>query len=147
MTTSLAWIKEYVPGLDVTPQEYMDAMTLSGSTVEGYEVLDADLDKIIVGEILSIEKHPDADKLVVCMVDVGRERPVQIVTGASNVRPGALVPAALDGSVLPGGVRIGRGNLRGVESEGMLCSLNELGLTVHDFPYAVEDGIFLIEEP
>lgn len=94
MNTSLSWIKAYVPDLDVTAQEYMDAMTLSGTKVEGYEKMDADLDKIVVGQIDKIEKHPDADKLVICQVNVGTES-IQIVTGASNVFEGAKVPGCV----------------------------------------------------
>lgn len=103
MNTSLSWIKAYAPGLDVTAQEYMDAMTLSGSKVEGYEKLDADLEKIIIGQIKKIEKHPDADKLVVCQVDVGSGEDVQIVTGAPNVEEGQKVPVVLDGGRVAGG--------------------------------------------
>lgn len=101
---------------------------------------------VVVGKILSVDPHPDADKLVVCQVDVGEVEPIQIVTGATNIFPGALVPVAKDKSVLPGGKEIRKGKLRGVVSNGMLCSLGELGLTSHDFPYAIEDGIFIIEE-
>src|SRR5699024_7920296 len=101
------------------------------SKVEGYEIEGEGIHNVVVGKILSVEKHPDADKLVVCMLDVGKDEPIQIVTGASNVFPGAVVPVALDGSTLPGGIKIKKGKLRGVESNGMLCSLNELGLTVH----------------
>ena len=97
MNTSLSWIKAYVPDLDVTAQEYMDAMTLSGSKVEGFEKLDADLDKIVIGQITKIDKHPDADKLVVCQVNIGTNEEIQIVTGASNVREGQKVPVVLDG--------------------------------------------------
>ena len=96
MNTSLKWIKDLVPGLDCTPQEYMDAMTLSGSKVEGYENMDEDLDKIVIGQVKSIEKHPDADKLVICQVDIGTET-IQIVTGAPNVTEGCKVPVVLDG--------------------------------------------------
>ena len=124
MNTSLSWIKMYVPDLDVTAQEYMDAMTLSGTKVEGYEILDADLDKIIIGQIEKIEKHPDADKLIVCQVNVGKET-VQIVTGAPNVKEGDKIPVVLDGGRVagghdgkktPGGIEIKKGKLRGVES-------------------------------
>ena len=97
MNTSLKWIKDLVPGLDCTAQEYMDAMTLSGSKVEGYTKLDANLEKIVIGQIKSIEKHPDADKLIICQVDVGAEEPIQIVTGAPNVKEGDKVPVVLDG--------------------------------------------------
>ena len=121
MNTSLSWIKAYVPDLDVTAQEYTDAMTLSGTKVEGFEVLDADLEKIVIGQIDKIEKHPDADKLVVCQVNVGTET-VQIVTGAKNVFEGAKVPVVLDGGrvagshdgkVVEGGIKIKKGKLRG----------------------------------
>ena len=102
MNTSLKWIKDLVPGLDCTPQEYMDAMTLSGSKVEGYENMDEDLDKIVIGQVKSIEKHPDADKLVICQVDIGTET-IQIVTGAPNVTEGCKVPVVLDGGKVAGG--------------------------------------------
>ena len=128
MNTSLKWIKALVPGLDCGVQEYVDAMTLSGSKVEGYEQLDADLDKIVVGQVTKIEKHPDADKLVICQVNVGSET-LQIVTGAPNVFEGAKVPVVLDGGRVagghdgtktPGGIKIKKGKLRGVESSGCL---------------------------
>ena len=129
MNTSLSWLKAYVPDLDVTAQEYTDAMTLSGTKVEGYEQLDADLEKIVIGQIDKIEKHPDADKLVVCQVNVGTET-VQIVTGAKNVFEGAKVPVVLDGGrvagghepgqKVPGGIKIKKGKLRGVASFGMM---------------------------
>ena len=135
MNTSLSWIKKYVPDLDVTPQEYTDAMTLSGTKVEGYERLDADLDKIVIGQIEKIERHPDADKLIVCQVNVG-DQVVQIVTGAPNVKEGDKIPVVLDGGrvagghdgkMTPGGIQIKKGKLRGVESCGMMCSIEELG--------------------
>src|SRR5690606_35242144 len=107
--------------------------------------LGAEIENVVVGRILSVEKRPNAERLLVCRVDVGG-RVVQVVTGARNVEPGALVPIALDGARLPGGKTISSGRLRGVESEGMLCSLSELGLDAHDFPYAQEDGIFLLRE-
>ena len=131
MNTSLKWIKALVPGLDCGVQEYVDAMTLSGSKVEGYEQLDADLDKIVVGQVTKIEKHPDADKLVICQVNVGNET-LQIVTGAPNVFEGAKVPVVLDGGRVagghdgtktPGGIKIKKGKLRGVASSGMMCSI------------------------
>ena len=148
MNTPISWIKAYVPDLDVTAQEFVDAMTLSGSHVEGYEQKDKNLDKIVVGKILTMEKHPDADKLVVCQVDVGQAEPLQIVTGAKNVKVDDLIPLVLDGGKVaaahgdnneyPDGIKIKKGKLRGVESAGMLCSLKELGMTAeHDFPYAV----------
>lgn len=155
MNTSLSWIKAYVPGLDVTAQEYTDAMTLSGTKVEGYEILDADLDKIVIGQIDKIEKHPDADKLIVCQVNVGNES-VQIVTGANNVHEGDKVPVVLDGgrvagghepgSRVAGGVKIKKGKLRGIESSGMMCSIEELGSNRDMYPEAPEEGIYIFQE-
>lgn len=154
MNTSLSWIKMYVPDLDVTAQEYTDAMTLSGTKVEGYEKLDADLDKIVIGQITKIEKHPDADKLIVCQVNIGAET-VQIVTGAPNVKEGDKVPVVLDGGRVagghdgkktPGGMLIKKGKLRGVESCGMMCSIEELGSTREMYPEAPEYGIYIFPE-
>nr|WP_305135805.1 phenylalanine--tRNA ligase subunit beta [uncultured Schaedlerella sp.] len=154
MNTSLSWIKAYVPDLDVTAQEYADAMTLSGTKVEGYEKLDADLDKIVIGRIEKIEKHPDADKLVVCQVNIGTGT-TQIVTGAPNVFEGAKVPVVLDGgrvagghdgSKTPGGIKIKKGKLRGVESNGMMCSIEELGSNRDMYPEAPEEGIYIFPE-
>ncbi len=151
MDTSISWIKAYVPDLDVTTQEYVDGMTLSGTNVEGYKKLDEDLEKIVVGQIVSIEKHPDADKLVVCQVNIGSET-VQIVTGAPNVFEGAKIPVVLDGgrvagghdgSVTKGGIKIKKGKLRGIESCGMMCSVEELGSTRDMYPEAPEDGIYI----
>ena len=155
MNTSLSWMKAYVPELDVTAQEYMDAMTLSGSKVEGYEKLDADLDKIVIGQIKKIEKHPDADKLVVCQVDVGTGEEIQIVTGAPNVKEGQKVPVVLDGGRVagghdgkktPGGIKIKKGKLRGVPSNGMMCSIEELGSNRDMYPEAPEEGIYIFED-
>ena len=155
MDTSLSWIKAYVPDLDVTAQEYTDAMTLSGTKVEGFTALDADLENIIIGQILKIERHPDADKLVVCQVDVGQGEPVQIVTGAPNVEEGQKVPVVLDGGrvagghdgkMTPGGIKIKKGKLRGVESNGMMCSIEELGQTREMFPEAPEYGIYIFPD-
>ena len=147
MNLSMRWLGDYVRlDKEITPRAYSAALTMSGSKVEGYEVEGSEIDKVVVGKVLSIVKHPNADSLVICQVDVGAGQPVQIVTGATNVVEGALVPVALDGSTLPGGKKIHKGKLRGEVSEGMMCSLGELGLTVHDFPYAIEDGIFLLEE-
>lgn len=154
MNTSLSWIKAYVPDLDVTAQEYTDAMTLSGTKVEGYEKMDADLEKIVIGQILSIERHPDADKLIICQVNVGTET-VQIVTGAPNVKEGDKVPVVLDGGrvagghdgkMTPGGIRIKKGKLRGIESCGMMCSIEELGSTREMYPEAPEYGIYIFPE-
>ncbi len=156
MNTSLSWIKAYVPELECSAQEYTDAMTLTGTKVEGYEKLDADLEKIIVGKILKIDKHPDADKLVVCQVQIDEEgTSTQIVTGAKNVFEGAIVPVVLDGgrvagghdgSKTPGGIKIKKGKLRGVESNGMMCSIEELGSDRNMFPEAPEDGIYIFND-
>lgn len=156
MNTPLSWIKAYVPELDCTEQEYMDAMTMSGTKVEGFEKFDANLDKIIVGKIEKIEKHPDADKLVVCQVAIDEEgTTTQIVTGAANVREGQKVPVVLDGGRVAGGhdgkkaeggIKIKKGKLRGVESNGMMCSIEELGSSTDFYPDAAEDGIYILSD-
>ena len=155
MNTSLKWIKALVPGLDCTAQEYTDAMTLSGSKVESYEQLDADLDKIVIGQVKKIERHPDADKLVICQVDIGEPELTQIVTGATNVFEGAKVPVVLDGGRVagghdgtktPGGIKIKKGKLRGIESNGMMCSIEELGSSREFYPEAPELGIYIFPE-
>lgn len=146
MDASLRWINDFVDINDIDIKTFIDEMTMSGSKVEGYTVEGSDIKNVVVGKVLEIEKHPDADKLVVCKIDVGKDDPLQIVTGATNLFVGAVIPVALHKSTLPGGKQITKGKLRGVESMGMLCSLSELGLTEHDFPYAIEDGIFVIEE-
>ena len=153
MNTALSWIKAYVPELDVTAQEYTDAMTLSGTKVEGYTRLDKNLEKIVVGQIERIERHPDADKLVVCQVNVGSET-LQIVTGAPNIKTGDKVPVVLDGGKVAGGhdggplpedgIRIKKGKLRGVESCGMMCSIEELGSSRDMYPDAPESGIYIL---
>lgn len=154
MNTPLSWIKAYVPELDVTSQEYTDAMTLTGTKVEGFEELDSDLDKIVVGQIEKIERHPDADKLVICQVNIGSEV-TQIVTGAPNVEVGQKVPVVLDGgrvagghdgSKTPGGIKIKKGKLRGIESNGMMCSIEELGSTKDMYPDAPENGIYILKD-
>ncbi len=145
MKLSMNWLKDYV-NAEFDPKEYSDKLTMTGSKVEGFENPADQIKNVVVGKLISVEKHPDSDHLLICMVDIGKDEPVQIVTGAQNVVPGALVPAALDDSYLPGGIHIKAGKLRGVPSNGMLCSLSELGLTTHDFPYAIEDGILLLEE-
>jgi len=145
MKLSRKWLSEFTD-IKATDKEYADAMTLSGSKVENIERLGAEISNVVVGRVLTIERHPDSDHLWTCSVDVGQEAPLQIVTGAQNVRAGDLVPVALHGSTLPGGVKIKKGKIRGVASEGMLCSLKELGLDKNDFPYADEDGIFILQE-
>ena len=144
-----------MPELEVTAQEFTDAMTLSGSKVEGFKKMDADLEKIVIGQIKKIEKHPDADKLIICQVDIGEESPIQIVTGAPNVKEGDKVPVVLDGGrvagghdgkMTPGGIRIKKGKLRGIESNGMMCSIEELGSTRDMYPEAPEYGIYIFPE-
>ena len=155
MDTSIKWIKDLVPGLECTNQEFRDAMTLSGTKVECFNELDKNLDKIVVGQIVSVERHPDADKLVVCQVNVGNET-VQIVTGAPNIEPGTSgqkVPVVLDGGRVAGGhdgsplpedgIKIKKGKLRGVESYGMMCSIEELGSSREFYPDAAENGIYI----
>ena len=151
MNIAIKWLSEYLDGepININKKEikdYCDKMTYSGSKVENFEILFEELKNIVVGKLLSVEKHPDADKLSVCSVDVGESEPVQIVTGAKNVKAGDIIPVALNNSVVHGGKKITKGKLRGVESYGMLCSLEELGLTIHDFPYAEEDGILILQE-
>ncbi len=152
MDTPLSWIRAFVPDLNCTDREYVDALTLTGTKVEGYRRLDKNLEKIVVGKILKIEKHPDADKLIVCQVDVGNET-VQIVTGAPNVKEGDCVPVVLDGGKVAGdhdggtpedGVRIKAGKLRGIESKGMMCAIEELGSSRDIFPEAPEYGIYIL---
>ena len=143
MNLSKKWLQDFVD-LDVSDKEFADEMTLSGSKVESFEVEGSELDNIITGRIESLERHPDSDHMWICMVNVGKDENIQIVTGAQNLKVGDVVPVAMDHSVVHGGQKITKGKLRGVESNGMLCSLGELGLTVHDFPYAIEDGIFVL---
>ncbi|MBR0085851.1 MAG: phenylalanine--tRNA ligase subunit beta, partial [Lachnospiraceae bacterium] len=155
MNTSLSWIKAYVPELNCTAQEYTDAMTLSGTKVEGYTEYDKNLEKIVVGKINSIEKHPDADKLIICQVDIGTGEELQIVTGAPNVHVGDLVPVVLDGGKVAGGhdggplpedgIKIKKGKLRGIESFGMMCSIEELGSSKELYPEAPDNGIYIFE--
>ncbi len=154
MNTALSWIKAYVPELDCTDQEYCDAMTLSGTKVEGFERKDKNLEKIVVGQITAIEGHPDADKLIVCQVNIGTET-IQIVTGAHNVKVGDKVPVVLDGGKVAGGhdggplpedgIAIKAGKLRGVPSNGMMCSIEELGSDRNMYPEAPEEGIYIFE--
>ncbi|MCR5371037.1 MAG: phenylalanine--tRNA ligase subunit beta [Clostridium sp.] len=155
MNTSLSWIKAYVPDLDVTPQEYRDAMTLTGTKVETVEILDRNLEKIVIGQIKEIKPHPDANKLVVCQVDIGAET-IQIVTGASNMKENDKVAVVLDGGKVAGGhdggpmpedgIRIKAGALRGVESYGMMCSIEELGSSREFYPEAPEEGLYIFPE-
>ena len=155
MDTSMKWLKDYVPDLNVSDQEFMDAMTLSGSKVECYNRLDADVDKIVVGQIKKIDKHPDAEKLVICQVDVGADELLQIVTGAPNAVVGMKTPVVLDGGrvagghdgkMTPGGIKIKKGKLRGVESYGMMCSIEELGSDKNFYPEAPENGLYQFDD-
>ncbi|MBR6385859.1 MAG: phenylalanine--tRNA ligase subunit beta [Ruminococcus sp.] len=145
MNLSMKWLRDYVD-INVPIKEYCHALTMSGSKVECYTQEGKNIENVVVGKILSVVPHENSDHLVVCQVDVGKDAPIQIVTGASNVNAGDIVPVALDGSTLPNGVKIKKGKLRGVASNGMLCSLGELGLDKRDFPYAIEDGIFIMQE-
>ncbi|MBQ4521543.1 MAG: phenylalanine--tRNA ligase subunit beta [Lachnospiraceae bacterium] len=155
MNTPLSWIKAYVPDLDCTVQEYVDKMTLSGSHVESYVKFDKNLEKIVVGRIEEIKPHPDADKLVVCQVNIGKET-IQIVTGAKNVKEGDVIPVVLDGGKVAGGhdgskppeegIKIKKGKLRGIESNGMMCGIEELGSSRDFYPEAPEDGVYVFEK-
>ncbi len=155
MNTALSWIKAYVPDLTCTNQEYLDRMTMSGTKVETFECLDKNLKDIIVGQILSIEPHPDASKLIVCQVNIG-EKTLQIVTGANNVKVGDKVPVVIDGGKVAGGhdggplpengIVIKNGKLRGVDSYGMMCSIEELGSNRDMYPLAPEEGIYIFPE-
>ncbi len=147
MKINRKWLnEEFVDLSNISDKEYVETLTVFGQKVETYERLDAEIKNVVVGKVLSIVRHENSDHMWVCQVDVGKDEPVQIVTGAQNVSQGDLVPAALHNSYLPGGIHITKGKLRGVASNGMLCSINELNLTVNDFPYAVEDGIWIIQE-
>ena len=147
MKLNRKWLhEEFVDLSQVSDKEYVETLTVFGQKVETYERMDAEIKNVVVGKVVTMVPHPNSDHMFICQVDVGQEELVQIVTGAQNVHEGDLVPAALHNSWLPGGVHITKGKLRGVKSNGMLCGLEELGLTVGDFPYAIEDGIFIIEE-
>ena len=136
MNLSRKWLSEFVT-VDANDKDFAEAMTLSGSKVELTHDLGGETSNVVVGQVLSMERHPDSDHMWVCQICVGQEAPIQIVTGAWNVHVGDLVPVALHKSTLPGGKKIEKGKLRGVESNGMLCGLAELGLDTRDFPYAV----------
>ena len=144
MNLSMRWLKDYV-NIDVLPKEFADEMTMSGSKVEGYKIEGSDISKVVVGKILSVKKHENAEKLQICSLDVGSEAPVQIVTAATNINVGDIVPVALHGAILAEGKKITSGKLRGEVSNGMLCSIHELGLTLNDFPFACDDGIFILD--
>ena len=147
MQLNRKWInEEFVDLSAISDKEYVEKLTVFGQKVETYERMDSQIKNVVVGKVLEIVRHENSDHMWVCQIDVAEEEPVQIVTGAQNVKVGDLVPVAKHNSWLPGGVHITKGKLRGVKSNGMLCGLEELGLTKNDFPYAIEDGIFILEE-
>ena len=146
MDLPMSWLGDYTDITGVTPKEYSDKMTMSGSKVEGVENLGKEIDKVVVGKVLKCEDHPDSDHLHVCMVDVGEDEPIQIVCGAPNVAAGQKVPVALNGSTLPGGIKIKKGKLRGVMSNGMICSHEELGIEPSRLGYEPEYGILVLDE-
>ena len=147
MILNRKWLnEEFVDLSHISDKEYVETLTVFGQKVETYERMDAEIKNVVVGKVLDIVRHENSDHMWVCQIDVGEEEPVQIVTGAQNVQVGQMVPVAKHNSWLPGGVHITKGKLRGVKSNGMLCGLEELGLTQGDFPYAITDGIFIIEE-
>ncbi|MBE6989609.1 MAG: phenylalanine--tRNA ligase subunit beta [Ruminococcaceae bacterium] len=149
MDLSRNWLNEFVSGVavdELSDKAFSEAMTLSGSKVETYRDLGAEIENVVVGRVLSLVRHENSDHMWVCRVDVGAAEPVQIVTGAQNVRAGDLVPVAMDGALLPGGKTIRAGKLRGVDSNGMLCSFAELGLEQRDFPAACADGIWILSD-
>ena len=147
MKLNRKWLNEEFVDLSGVPdREFVETMTIAGQKVETYERLDAELRNVVVGRVVSITRHTNSDHMWVCQIDVGAGEPVQIVTSAQNVHEGDLVPVAQHNSWLPGGVHITKGKLRGEVSNGMLCSLKELGLTLNDFPYAIEDGIWILQE-
>ena len=147
MKLPIEWLNEFVSTEGIDTRELCDRMTDTGSKVEEYEVLADDIQNVVVGKILSVDRHPDAERLVVCSVEVGERAPIQIVTAATNVFSGAYVPVAKAPATLPGGVKIKAGKLRGIESAGMFCSIAELNLTTGDMPNAIEDGILILDEP
>jgi len=147
MKLNRKWInEEFVDLSAVSDKEYVETMTVFGQKVETWERMDAEIKNVVVGKVVSIVRHENSDHMWVCQVDVGQEEPVQIVTGAQNVHEGDLVPAALHNSYLPGGVHITKGKLRGVKSNGMLCGLEELGLSLNDYPNAILDGIWILND-
>ena len=147
MKLNRKWLNEdFVDLSDISDKEFVETLTVAGQKVETYERMDAEIKNVVVGKVVSIVRHTNSDHMWVCQVDVGKEEPVQIVTGAQNVHEGDLVPAALHNSYLPGGIHITKGKLRGEVSNGMLCSIKELGLTLNDVPYAIEDGIWILQE-
>ena len=147
MNLSRNWLSDFVDVSDISNKEYSDRLTITGSKVEGVEVLGEDIENVVVAKVTAMEKHPDSDHLWICKLDAGdKGSDIQIVTGAQNVFVGALVPAALPVAKLPGDITIKAGKLRGVESFGMLCSMGELKLTTHECPGKEENGILILDE-
>lgn len=145
MNLSLKWLNEFV-NIDIAPKDFAEAMTMSGSKVESYHTQGEKLQNIVVGRVLFIDEHPNADRLLVCKVDIGNDKPIQIITNATNLRAKDLVPVALDNSTLADGTKIHSGKIRGILSAGMFCSIAELGITKQDFPNAIENGIFVLDK-
>ena len=146
MNLSMNWLKDFVDTKGIDIKTFCDEMTMSGSKVEGFEKLGEDIENVVIGKVVSLEKHPDSDHLWICQIEDGEEAPRQIVTGAQNLFVGALVPVAKAPAKLPGGVVIKAGKLRGIDSNGMLCSIGELALTENDMPGANNDGIFILND-
>ncbi len=144
MNLSLKWLHDFTNTDGITVKEYCDRMTDTGSKVEGYEILGEDIENVVVAKVISMVRHPNSDHMFICQVDIGKGEPVQIVTGAQNVHEGDIVPAAIPVAHLPGNITIKPGKLRGEVSNGMLCSIAELNLTLHDMPEAIEDGILIL---
>jgi len=144
MYVSMNWLKDYV-NVNINTNEFSDKMTMSGSMVEKVTILGDDIKNVVVGHIESIVQHPDADKLVICQVNIGQEK-LQIVTGATNISEGDYIPVAVHGALLPGGVKIKKGKLRGQVSEGMLCSADELGIPKAMVPDEIKDGIWILDK-
>ncbi len=144
MNLSLNWLHDFTNTDGISPKEYCDRMTDTGSKVECFEILGEDIQNVVVARVVSMERHPNSDHMFICQVDIGKGEPIQIVTGAQNVNEGDIVPAAIPVAHLPGNITIKPGKLRGVESNGMLCSIAELNLTLHDMPEACEDGILIL---
>ena len=147
MKLNRKWLhEEFVDLSSVSDKEFVETLTVAGQKVETYERMDAEIKNVVVGKVISIVRHENSDHMWVCMIDVGKDEPLQIVTGAQNVHEGDLVPVAQHNSYLPGGVHITKGKLRGVASNGMLCGLEELGLSLNDFPNAILDGIWILND-
>ena len=146
MILSRKWLNEFVDCSAWADHDFSEAMTLSGSKVETFTDLHKNIQNVVAGRIVEMVRHTNSDHMWVCQVDVGGDAPLQIVTGAQNQKVGDMVPVALDGSLLPDGKEIHAGMLRGELSNGMMCSLKELGLTLHDYPYAIEDGLWVMQE-